>query len=88
MHHRRSLGDFVPSPHRHRNAYREVEQQLSRQDRIALAVTGAIGTMYAVYVFAIFMAGWICTRSRAARRPSTRIRSRSSCSWATSSSCC
>jgi uncharacterized membrane protein len=32
---------------------------MSRQDRIALAITGAIGTMYAVYVFATFMAGWM-----------------------------
>jgi uncharacterized membrane protein len=32
---------------------------MSRQDQIALAITGAIGTMYAVYVFATFMAGWM-----------------------------
>jgi uncharacterized membrane protein len=32
---------------------------MSTQDRIALAITGAIGTMYAVYVFATFMAGWM-----------------------------
>ncbi len=59
LHARRSLGLFQPIEHVHRNAYREVQQRLSAQDRIALAVTGAIGTMYAVYFFALFMAGWM-----------------------------
>lgn len=59
FHARRSLGLFAPGEHIHRNAYREVQQRFSAQDRIALAVTGAIGTMYAVYVFAMFMAGWM-----------------------------
>jgi uncharacterized membrane protein len=34
-------------------------QSLGLQDRIALAVTTAIGTMYAVYFFSLFMAGWM-----------------------------
>jgi uncharacterized membrane protein len=50
---------FQPHPHRARNPHRDVMAALSRQDRIALAITGAIGTMYAVYVFATFMAGWM-----------------------------
>jgi uncharacterized membrane protein len=47
--------------HRHqpRNPHREVQSALGRQDRIALRVTAAIGTMYAVYTFAAVMAGWI-----------------------------
>ncbi len=48
-----------PHPHVLRNPHREVEAAMSRQDRIALSITGAIGTMYAVYVFATFMAGWM-----------------------------
>jgi uncharacterized membrane protein len=54
-----TISRFQPHPHRVRNAHREVMAALSRQDRIALAITGAIGTMYAVYVFATFMAGWM-----------------------------
>lgn len=50
---------FRPHPHVPRNPHREVASAMSRQDRIALVVTGAIGTMYAVYVFATFMAGWM-----------------------------
>ena len=50
---------FRPHPHVPRNPRREVASTMSRQDQIALAITGAIGTMYAVYVFATFMAGWM-----------------------------
>lgn len=35
------------------------EKELSTQDRIAIAVTGALGTMWAVYFFALFMGGWM-----------------------------
>lgn len=34
-------------------------KQLSFQDKIALSVTSAVGTMYAVYFFAFAMAGWM-----------------------------
>ena len=50
---------FQPHPHSARNPHRDVTAALSRQDRIALVITGAIGTMYAVYVFATFMAAWM-----------------------------
>jgi uncharacterized membrane protein len=49
----------VPHPHKHINPHTKVTKSLSMQDRIALLITGAIGTMYAVYVFALFMAGWM-----------------------------
>lgn len=47
--------------HRHKphNINDEHKAQLTLQDRIALNVTTAIGTMYAVYAFMIIMAGWI-----------------------------
>jgi uncharacterized membrane protein len=57
--HHRSLGHFEPSATRPRNPYREVQESFGTQDRIALVITGAIGTMYAVYVFMLIMAGWI-----------------------------
>lgn len=36
------------------------EKQLSAQDKIALWVTGALGTMYAVYFLAAAMGLWMC----------------------------
>ena len=50
---------FRPHPHTPKNPHLQVASAMSRQDRIALAVTGAVGTMYAVYIFATFMAGWM-----------------------------
>ena len=38
--------------------------KLGLQDRIALLITGAIGTMYAVYIFALFIALWMLWQSR------------------------
>lgn len=56
---RARLGEFRPRIHERRDPYQEVQSHLSVQDRIALGVTGAIGTMYAVYVFAVFMGLWM-----------------------------
>ncbi len=53
------LGEFTPDPHQRVNAYKKVQGSLGTQDRIALVITGAIGTMYAVYVFAAVLAGWM-----------------------------
>jgi uncharacterized membrane protein len=54
-----SLGAFQPKAHTPTNTYRKVQDSLTAQDRIAVLITGAIGTMYAVYFLALFMAGWI-----------------------------
>ena len=54
-----TLGAYRPHPHRARNPHQEVKAGFGLQDRIALTITAAIGTMYAVYAFAIFMAGWM-----------------------------
>jgi uncharacterized membrane protein len=35
------------------------EREMTTQDKIALAVTGALGTMWAVYFFAVFMGAWM-----------------------------
>jgi uncharacterized membrane protein len=58
-HHRRTLGQFEPTPVPVRNTYRQTRATFGTQDRIALAVTGAVGTMYAVYLFIVIMATWI-----------------------------
>ncbi len=50
-----------PKHERHKPAdvNKKHKSQLGLQDRLALVITTAIGTMYAVYFFAIFMAGWM-----------------------------
>lgn len=45
------------------------KKSLGLQDRIALTITAAVGTMYAVYLFAIFMAGWMLWQSHLANKP-------------------
>ena len=55
----RSLGVFAPHPHKQVNPHQAVQARLGFQDRLALIITGAVGTMYAVYVFGLFMAGWM-----------------------------
>lgn len=54
--------------HKPENVNRKHRASLTAQDRIALAVTGAIGTMYAVYFFALFMAGWMMWQARLGER--------------------
>lgn len=41
------------------NVNEKHKSQLGLQDRIALVITTGIGTMYAVYFFAFFMASWM-----------------------------
>jgi uncharacterized membrane protein len=41
------------------NVNKIAQQKLGFQDRMALLITGALGTMYAVFFFAIFMGGWM-----------------------------
>jgi uncharacterized membrane protein len=45
--------------HQPKNANDLHKSKLGVQDKIALTITTAIGTMYAVYFFAIFMGGWM-----------------------------
>lgn len=56
---RRTLGTFPPHAHVPTNPHRRVRESFGTQDRIALAITTAVGTMYAVYLFASTMAGWM-----------------------------
>lgn len=45
------------------------KSQLGLQDRIAVNLTAAIGTMYAVYFFMLVLAGWMLWQTRFAERP-------------------
>lgn len=45
--------------HKATNINDKQEHRLGLQDRIALAITGAVGTMYAVYFFVVVLLGWM-----------------------------
>jgi len=55
--------------HQPENVNKKHKASLGVQDRIALTITTAIGTMYAVYVFAIFMAGWMLWQGHISHHP-------------------
>lgn len=55
--------------HKPRNVNELHKELLGLQDKIALAVTTAVGTMYAVYAFAIWMGGWMLWQTRFAHKP-------------------
>ena len=55
--------------HKPQNPNEMHKAKLGLQDKIALTVTTAIGTMYAVYFFALAMAGWMLWQTHFAQRP-------------------
>lgn len=55
--------------HKPENVNQKHEQSLGLQDKIALSITTAIGTMYAVYFFALFMVGWMLWQAKVAHSP-------------------
>lgn len=55
--------------HHPQNINERHKQGLGVQDRIALVITRAIGTMYAVYFFALFMVGWMLWQSYISQQP-------------------
>ncbi len=42
---------------------------LTLQNRIALVITTAVGTMYAVYIFIVLLAGWMLWQGAIAHHP-------------------
>jgi uncharacterized membrane protein len=55
--------------HKPENVNQKHRQTLGLQDRIALGITTAIGTMYAVYFFALFMGGWMLWQGSLSHKP-------------------
>lgn len=53
------LEDYLSSRHRPENVNQKHKSAFGFQDKTALVITSAIGTMYAVYFFLLFMAGWM-----------------------------
>jgi len=64
---------FTPKQQRERHRPKNVnaihKNQLGLQDKIALTLTTAAGTMYAVYFFALTMAGWMLWQTHYTQRP-------------------
>jgi uncharacterized membrane protein len=57
--------------HRHQpqNVNDRHKANLRVQDKIALAITTAVGTMYAVYFFIVGLAGWMLWQGAIAKHP-------------------
>lgn len=55
--------------YRPRNINAIHKSKLGLQDKIALTLTTAVGTMYAVYFFVVFMAGWMLWQTKFANQP-------------------
>lgn len=58
-----------PERHQPQNVNEIHKKKLGTQDRIALFITTAVGTMYAVYFFAFSMVSWMVWQSYLAHRP-------------------
>ncbi len=63
------INEYLPQRYRPQDPNARHKSALKFQDRIALLVTSAVGTMYAVYIFGLFMAGWILWQSYFHERP-------------------
>lgn len=61
--------DYLNLRHKPENINVRHHKSLGLQDRIALIITGGVGTMYAVYFFAMFMAGWMLWQTFYAQKP-------------------
>ncbi len=65
----RPISDYLTSRHRPGNVNEKHHQSLGFQDRLALGITSAIGTMYAVYFFILGLGGWILWQSYISNKP-------------------
>lgn len=65
----KNLLEYLPLRHKPENINVKHKQSLGLQDKLALAITTAVGTMYAVYLFILFMVGWILWQSYFSQQP-------------------
>lgn len=54
-----NIGEYLNLRRVPENVNLKHKQGLSFQDKVALVITKAVGSMYAVYVFILFIFGWI-----------------------------
>jgi len=57
------------SRHQPENVNKTHAAKLGFQDRLALGITNAVGTMYAVYFLILFMASWMLWQSHLSNAP-------------------
>lgn len=55
--------------HKPQNVNDQHEATLSFQDKLALYITSAVGTMYAVYFFIVMLAGWMLWQGAISKHP-------------------
>lgn len=65
----KDIAQYLNVRHKPENVNIKHRRSLKFQDRIALTITTAIGTMYAVYFFALFMAGWMIWQTFLDKKP-------------------
>ena len=53
------MSEILENRHKPENVNHKHKQALGTQDRIALTITTAVGTMYAVYFLMLCLAGWM-----------------------------
>lgn len=57
-------------PHHHpQNVNQQHRESLNTQDKLALMITSAVGTMYAVYFFVLALAGWMLWQGLITHKP-------------------
>lgn len=54
-----NIGEYLNLRRAPENVNLKHKQGLNFQDKVALVITKAVGSMYAVYVFILFISGWI-----------------------------
>ena len=55
----KSLPDYLKSRHAPEDVNAKHKDRLKFQDRVAVIITTAVGSMYALYFFIIFVFGWM-----------------------------
>ena len=55
----KSLPDYLKSRHTPEDINAKHKDRLQFQDRVAVVITTAVGSMYALYFFIIFVFGWM-----------------------------
>lgn len=63
------LTDYLSLRHEPENANIKHKKSLGLQSRIALLITSAVGTMYAVYLIILFIGGWMLWQTYVTNKP-------------------
>ena len=64
-----TVSEYLEKRYKPENINKKHKEELGTQDKIALFVTGAVGTMYAVYFFLVFMFVWMAWQTYFSETP-------------------